>query len=344
MASSFQEEVYDGGYNINGGGYDVQVVENYSEELNCGICHLIIKDATHGCVNHVFCKSCLHQHIQHGVRDEGRVMCPGGCKEVVQLDLQPNNFANRMINKLKTKCKNDLCQWKGDLLDLVKDHQTNCDYSLVSCNNEGCEIKFLKKDFLQHANDCLLQLVECMYCQNHAVKMNKESHEVECSNEKVDCIYYDVGCNEKVCRKDVTLHESTNHVKHTRMIYESFKNQQKESTEQIILLKQENKEIKVQFVEEISLLKQDNSELKAAFMELEKKSNKQIKASNEAIQINANEINQLKNEIENMKQIQVLHEDNQQLNNEARKQIIKLVNEKLKDERSLDELKVNPML
>jgi len=121
---------------------------------------------------------------------------------------------NRIINKLNTKCKNDFCQWKGDLLDFVQDHQKVCEYSLIPCNNDGCEISFSKKDILQHEKDCLHQIVQCDYCQSRVKKMNK------------------------IFRKDET----------SELTCRSFKQHVAESIEEITLLKHENSEIKAQFV------------------------------------------------------------------------------------------------
>jgi len=128
------------------------------------------------------------------------------------------------------------------------------------------------------------------------------------------------------------------------MIYESFKNQQKESTEQIILLKQENKEIKVQFIEELSLLKHTRmiyenlktNELKVKFVELEKISKEQIESLNETLQLKTTVINQLKDEMSKHK------EDNEKLKDETKKLSIKLTEEilKLKDEIIQFDLKI----
>jgi len=194
-----------------------------------------------------------------------------------------------MINKLKTKCSTDSCEWKGDLLDFVLDHQKVCGYALEPCYNNGCEITFFKKDILQHEKDCLHQIVECGYCQNYLKKMNKETHESVCSNETVDCLYQDIGCDDKVSRKDAALHKSTNYVKHTELMYQSFKQQQVKSTEEISLLKhQQTKSIEelsflkhhqLKSTKEIALLKQENSELNEKYVELEKlekKSNEQL--------------------------------------------------------------------
>jgi len=51
--------------------------------LNCGICLLIIKNATHGCSKHVFCKGCILKHVESGIRTDGKLMCPGGCGKCI---------------------------------------------------------------------------------------------------------------------------------------------------------------------------------------------------------------------------------------------------------------------
>jgi len=307
MASYFQQDIFDGGYSVNGGGYDVEVIENYPEDFYCGICTLLIKDATHGCDNHVFCKSCLQKNIDHGVRDEGKIICPGGCREIIDpLNLQRSKLMNRMINKLNTKCKNDFCQWKGDLLDFVQDHQKVCEYSLIPCNNDGCEISFFKKDILQHEKDCLHQIVECDYCQSLVKKMNK------------------------VCLKDVS-------VNHTELM--SLKHQQVKSIEEISLLKHQQ----VKSIEEISVLKHENKELKAQVTELEKKSNEQIQSLNATLQTKTTEISQLKDEVKNIKkEIQILRDNDQQLKNARTKENTKLEdkNVKLQEEKLKTDLKL----
>jgi len=45
------------------GGYEVEIIENYPNFLNCVICSLIIEKATNGCECHVFCKSCIEAYL-----------------------------------------------------------------------------------------------------------------------------------------------------------------------------------------------------------------------------------------------------------------------------------------
>jgi len=137
------------------GGYDVMVIGDHPPQLHCGICTLLINNAMHGCINHAFCKSCIEKHIECGIKVEGNVMCPAGCNQIINpTKLEPNKFADRMVNTLTTKCMNDNCLWQGDLLDLVQVHQINCDYILQSCMNIGCNEKYLRKDVIHHDQIC----------------------------------------------------------------------------------------------------------------------------------------------------------------------------------------------
>jgi len=164
---------------------------------------------------------------------------------------------NRIINKHNSKCKIDSCEWKGDLLDFVQDHQKVCECSLIPCNNDGWEITVMKKDILKHEKDCLHQIVQCDYCQSLVKKMNK------------------------VCVKDAS-------VNHTELI--SLKHQQVKSIEELSLLKQENKELKAQVVE---LEKKSNEQIQTSNVTLQIKTN-EISQLKDEIQILQGNNQQLK--------------------------------------------------
>jgi len=276
--------------NIYTTGYDVQVVGDFLPHLNCGICTLILRDAMHGCINHVFCKACITKHIECGIKTNGKVMCPGGCNMVINTaKLEPSKVVDRMVNTLTTRCSNVDCIWKGDLLDLVQVHQINCDFLLQPCVNNGCDQKYLKKDTLQHNEECLFQLLQCRYCQTDIPRMDMEDHNVECLNEQVKCIYYDIGCIKELRRKDIHLHEQTNHAEHTRLLYQNLtnsNNQIKDLKQENIAMKQENNGMK----QEILILRRENNGSKTKYEK---------------------EINTLKDNIEVLKKLRQLVERNE---------------------------------
>jgi len=217
--------------NISTTGYDAQLVDSYPPLLNCGICTLILRDAMHGCINHVFCKACIIKHIECGIKTDGNVMCPGGC--------------NIVINPAK------------------------------------------------------------------------EAHDVECLNEQVECIYYDIGCKKELRRKDIHPHEQTNHAEHTRLIYQSLtnsNNQIKALEQENVTLKQENDGtkqenyslkkdaivMKQEFVvmkEEIVLLKQENSASKKKYEGKVNILKNDISQLKQFVQNNKTEFEVVKNEI-----------------------------------------------
>jgi len=57
-------------FNMADRGYEVEVIENYQNALNCVICSLIINKATRGCERHVFCEACVKEYLTKRCIDE----------------------------------------------------------------------------------------------------------------------------------------------------------------------------------------------------------------------------------------------------------------------------------
>jgi len=87
-----------------------------------------------------------------------------------------------LINKLKTKCSFKDCSWTGDLLDLVKDHRSQCKYATIKCSRNGCGESFLKEEMEKHDNICLYKYLQCCYCQNDVFRINKNKEIINSSS------------------------------------------------------------------------------------------------------------------------------------------------------------------
>jgi len=246
-------------------GYDVQVIDHYPQQLHCGICTLIIHNAMNGCSKHVFCKTCIEKYVENEIKSNGNTKCPGGCAIAINPNkLEPNEFVDRLVNTLSCKCPNDVCNWQGDLLDLIQDHQRNCDYNLHACINEGCDVEYYKINVVQHDEVCQYKLIQCMYCETNMLRMDKEQHDIVCLNEQVNCAYHDIGCLLKVYRRDLVSHEENNQVYHIKLVYQNLnncKNELSASKNEVVDLKQEN-----------ILLKEKVKKITTAFKEFMKKS------------------------------------------------------------------------
>jgi len=274
-------------FNMADRGHEVEVIENYQSALNCVICSLIINKATHGCERHVFCEGCIKEYLTKSFEKECPI-CPGGCrKQIDPAKLSPNFTIDMLINKLKSKCSFKDCSWTGDLLDLVKDHRSQCNYATVKCLRNGCEESFLQEDTEKHDNICLYKYLQCSYCENDVLRMNKEDHETSCSMEKVKCIYHEVGCNNVMCRRDVDKHEHDYQSLHMKLSFQNNVRNEKRQEKLAIVVEnsaEENRQLKQQINElkhevsdviekssnEMNQLKHKNNELREEVSKLKK--------------------------------------------------------------------------
>ena len=150
------------------------------------------------------------------------------------------NIGERDILSLKTKCDNTTngCEWSGELRSL-DEHLTNCDFSLLPCPNKCNEVEqLLRKDMEKHKMECLRRQYDCPHCEEageyeerttshldecpmievpcpkreckeSVLRRNITEHFSECMFEDVRCKYANIGCKEKVIRRD--LHQLEKH-------------------------------------------------------------------------------------------------------------------------------------
>ncbi len=135
------------------------------------------------------------------------------------------------------------CQWI-DELQLMEEHLQSCDYQLVQCPN-GCienekTTNIPRQKLEDHlTNECCRRIFECPYCSESGEykdmiskhldictgvsvncrnedchkrfpRSNASSHSDVCEYEMVPCKYADVGCDEKILRKDLKTHDESN--------------------------------------------------------------------------------------------------------------------------------------
>jgi len=169
-------------------------------------------------------------------------------------------------------------------LDLVQVHQTNCDYLQQSCSNTGCSETFLQKNKLLHEEACLFKLIQCSFCHTNIFRKKKENHELKCSNERMNCAYYHLGCEKQIYRKDVNSHEEANQATHMRLIQQNLTQCLKQlstANNEIIFLKKHNAtpNNEIEFLQqqnittnnEITLLKNQNATSKKEIILLQQR-------------------------------------------------------------------------
>jgi hypothetical protein len=132
------------------------------------------------------------------------------------------------------------CKWFGKLKER-EGHYNRCSFALRKCPHTGCDQNFLGKNLPGHIVDCIHRLVPCKWCDvrgkvekitahlsvcsmrpapcpNRCVDTNGDlslfhpreitQHRTICALQLVGCAYYrDSGCEVKLQRKDMPLHE-----------------------------------------------------------------------------------------------------------------------------------------
>ncbi|XP_065900851.1 TNF receptor-associated factor 4-like [Dysidea avara] len=216
------------------GGYENKFVDVPLDSLVCRLCIHPCRDPyLSGCCGHNFCKSCLDNARRVATN------CPL-CRNK-EFAIFPNKLSGREIMGLHVMCTNKErgCEWQGEL-NHINNHLGNsdgCQFEDVKCSNE-CG-KMLQRQYLtSHVEtECPCRKVDCQYCHitgehqviegEHKEQCPKiplpcpnkcevgsvphedmETHRKECPLEMVQCEYHNVGCEEKMMRKDLVIHNS----------------------------------------------------------------------------------------------------------------------------------------
>ncbi len=147
----------------------------------------------------------LEDHIQ---KECGNILvpCPNGC----------NNGSTKILRKqinfhLRQKCPNrpHSCPKCQNVMEFrnVKSHELNeClkrQYTCPHCNEAGV----YDKRTTTHLEVCPKVEITCKKCSLQISRCDESDHPLFCPIEPVCCKYYNIGCEEKPLRKDVTKHE-----------------------------------------------------------------------------------------------------------------------------------------
>ena len=204
----------------------VSTQTEFLEELKCAICLELVSDPVQTSCGHLFCGECI----------EGITYCPND-REI--FTTTPDHFNKRRVRNFKVKCHNKKrgCQWQGNLGDAEKHINTNCDYQIVKCNNEGCDVGIERRYLLHHMHsECSERMYNCPFCAEEGTycevttahfteceefplmcpagcgrcgiqRRNMAHHlSANCSHELVPCTYAIAGCPQIVKRKDLDKH------------------------------------------------------------------------------------------------------------------------------------------
>ncbi len=165
------------------------------------------------------------------------IECTSKCGDIMfRQDLQ--DHLNEHCQKREINCQ--YCGKKGLYTKITTTHIRTCTHYPIECPNNCQEDDIKRKDLQQHLNEecvkrkvncehCLEQgafdfiterhLEECQYmpidCPRGCLDQNitrhmLEEHSLVCEMEPILCSFHELGCKEKVLRKDMDNHNKTN--------------------------------------------------------------------------------------------------------------------------------------
>jgi len=168
----------------NGDGYPREIFRNESgfqiADVECRICLNICNNPKQCPNGHMFCNKCILSAL------DNRKKCPCCSIALNEKKLSTNLLAKSMINTLSIRCpaplvgEDDTCSWTGTLSTLTN-HINTCEYKSINCNY--CDELFIRRDLNTHIESCT-------------------SRPQACTN---------LGCNEAVKLKDITMHYEVCH-------------------------------------------------------------------------------------------------------------------------------------
>ncbi len=240
-------------------GYQCEFVDNV-KDYECPLClHVTREPNLTSCCGQHFCHNC----IQTALSDK---KLSSFCKENDFMAFLDKKQKRKVLN-LKIYCKHKgSCNWVGSLGELDHHLSEKCQYVSVNCSN-NCGKSMIRIHLKVHKTTCPKRPHSCEYCQlkqtyrdiqeNHIpvclkypvicpnecevsslLRDQLEEHLTECPLAMVDCELREVGCKEKLQRKDLDRHMEEAIRKHLTLSTSYIKKQDKEE------LRQENDKLR----------------------------------------------------------------------------------------------------
>jgi len=230
--------------------------------LECEICLDVLDDPVMTtCCGQSYCKGCIEK-----LRSKVCPHCRG------RIETFPDKRSLRFINELQIQCPyhiDDKCRWKGAPSEL-QNHLKRCEIKPIMCPH-GCGTKLEKKSMIIHTGClCTLRMVCCFYCCKKVTSKNLEKHTSSCPkvpmpcpnkcpdtkgitrgemkqhlevcpDQDVACVYFELGCQKKVKRKNLDEHMSSTIKVHLDLVAKkaiSEENARKKLEQEVAALKE----------------------------------------------------------------------------------------------------------
>lgn len=213
---------------------------DYPNEVNqtlcCPICHMpLVKPVITRC-DHVFCRACFDEMLQHSN------CCPLDRKSFareIEKRRYPAKEAPRIyhnqLEELMVRCPNRRCPCVKPRSSIQRHYEDECGHTMVACADSSCDRLIARMDRDDAAGECRHSLVDCPECgepidadtvdnhyENHCtlapadcehcgvtvLKHRYAAHLLrECDGAIRPCQYHPEGCRQSCRRADLADHE-----------------------------------------------------------------------------------------------------------------------------------------
>ncbi|XP_022784723.1 TNF receptor-associated factor 5-like isoform X2 [Stylophora pistillata] len=119
-----------------------------------------------------------------------------------QRDVFSDAATKRTILSLPIRCSSVGCVWTGELRN-SENHQSNCDFYIVSCTNKNCDVTLQRRRLQDHVtNMCQWRIINCSYCGEPYPHCQMEYHVPQCNKCPVTC----TKCDSSIPKEMVSTH------------------------------------------------------------------------------------------------------------------------------------------
>ena len=211
-------------------------------EFICYLCKGVYFEPVLDSCGHVYCKKCINQHFDRSD------ICPI-YKTKSSRSISKLEFANKILEKYKIKCKNHL--FGCNFFDKIAEYKRHdCEYQNVRCHNKDCNFVVYKFELPDHKKKCDFRVIQCDLCKKDCVFKNFNDHECgkklipcslncglfiprdeldihirnNCDNNIINCLYLKYGCDENFPRKELKTHLFERNFEHNSMLINEFEN------------------------------------------------------------------------------------------------------------------------
>jgi len=207
-----------------------EFIETPDEELKCGICKEVLVEPRCCREGHFFCRKCIMAWLAT------KRTCPIGRQRLLSIQLARGRLAERMIEKLRVRCRNAAfdedgetssvaegeaagaagsganrraekkqkrCVWTG-LVSHRSAHFRVCAFETVGCPHAGCKARMDRRHLESHRTTCPFREERCAKCRATFVFLDKTKHLDTCPKALTTCTQE--GCGESFLREDAQKH------------------------------------------------------------------------------------------------------------------------------------------